>query len=217
MPETGPETEVISCPACNHLLRVPVDWLGQPVQCPECKAHFKAPARDGSGGFTPAELISRPAGAPVPRRKADMMLLLPAFALLVCGFAGVVINGVLTYLFATDPAGVEERLRGQFAAARAFGVGEDDPEAERDRLDAERARETVKFLRWLVPVAGVAALIALLGGLSMALRWNYRLAQLGCVAAGLNPVGCCCVPGGIAGVWGLIMLASPEGREHFAR
>ena len=23
-----PETEVISCPACKHLLRVPLDWLG---------------------------------------------------------------------------------------------------------------------------------------------------------------------------------------------
>ena len=27
-----PETEVITCPACRHLLRVPAEWLGQTVQ-----------------------------------------------------------------------------------------------------------------------------------------------------------------------------------------
>jgi hypothetical protein len=217
MSETGPETEVISCPACNHLLRVPLDWLGTAVQCPECKAHFKAPARDGSGGLTAAELISRPAGAAAPPRKADMMLLLPAFGLLVCGIAGVIINGVLSYMVITDPARSKEYLRERFATARQYGFFADDPEAERDRLDAARAEEWASVLRWLVPAAGVAAVLALLGGLSMALRWNYRLAQIGCVGGALNPVGCCCVPGAIAGVWGLIMLASPEGREHFGR
>jgi hypothetical protein len=217
MSETGPETEVISCPACNHLLRVPLDWLGQPVQCPECKARFKAPARDGTGGLTAAELISRPPGPAAAPRKADTMLLLPAFGLLVCGIAGVIVNGILTYMFATDPVRSKEYLRERFAAARESGFGADDPETERDRLDAARAEQTAGILRWVVPAAGVAAALALLGGLSIVLRWNYRLAQVGCVGAGLNPVACCCAPGAIAGVWGLLMLASQEGREHFGR
>ena len=217
MSETGPETEVISCPACNHLLRVPLDWLGQPVQCPECKARFKSPARDGTGGLTAAELISRPPGPAAPPRKADAMLLLPAFGLLFCGIAGLIVNGVLTYKFATDPVGSKEYLRGQLSTARQYGFGADDPEAERDRLDAARAEQTAGILRWVLPAAGAAAALALLGGLSIVLRWNYRLAQVGCVAAALNVTGLCCIPGAIAGVWGLLMLASQEGREHFGR
>jgi hypothetical protein len=216
MSETGPETEVISCPACNHLLRVPLDWLGAPVQCPECKARFKAPARDGSGGLTAAELISRPEGAAgAPARKADMMLLLPAFGLLVCGIAGVIINGLLSYRFVTDPAGSKEYLQAQFANARQFGFGADDPEAERDRIDAARAERTAGQLRWVLPAFAAVSALVLVGGLSIVLRWKYRLAQLGCVAAVLNIPHLCCVPGSIAGVWGLIMLASEEGREHF--
>src|SRR5207249_9757968 len=88
-----PETEVITCPACRHLLRVPADWLGQTVQCPECKATFRAPVRDGDR-LTEPELISRPApaAAPAAARKPDVMLLLPAFGLLFVGFAGLVVN-----------------------------------------------------------------------------------------------------------------------------
>ena len=217
MSETGPETEVISCPACNHLLRVPLDWLGTAVQCPECKAHFKAPARDGSGGLTAAELISRPEGAAVAggRKKLDPMLLLPAFGLMVCGFAAVVVNGILSYKFATDPAGAREYLRGQIATLRQYGVGAEDPEADRERIDAQRADEIAATLRWALPVFAVVGAVVLVGGLSMALRWNYRLAQLGCVAAMVNIPHLCCVPGGLAGLWGLIMLASQEGRDHF--
>ena len=37
------------------------------------------------------------------------------------------------------------------------------------------------------------------------------------VLASLNFVHACCVPGALAGVWGLLMLGSDEGREHFAR
>ena len=218
MPETGPETEVISCPACNHLLRVPLDWLGTAVQCPECKARFKAPARDGSGGLTAAELISRPAAAAgAPTRRADMMLLLPAFGLLVCGIAGVIVNARWSYKLLTDPAAAKESLQGVFAQLRQSGFGADDPEADRERLDAERAEQAAGTLRWALPTFAVVSAVVLLGGLSISLRWNYRLAQVGCVAAMLNFAHLCCVPGAIAGVWGLLMLGSSEGREHFGR
>jgi hypothetical protein len=218
MSEPGPETEVISCPACNHLLRVPLDWLGTPVQCPECQARFKAPACDGSGGLTAAELISRPTSAAIgQRRKPDMMLLLPALGLLVCGVAGVIINGLLSYKFLTDPVGSKDYLHAQIANLRQYGVGADDPEADRDRLDAERAENTAGILRSALPAFAVVSAVVLLGGLSIALRWNYRLGQVGCVAASLNIPHLCCIPGAIAGVWGLLMLASAEGREHFGR
>ena len=217
MPETGPETEVISCPACRHLLRVPLDWLGEQVQCPECQAKFLAPVRDASGSLTGAELISRPPAEAPPPRRMDAMLLLPAFGLMVCGIAGAIVNGILAYKFATDPVGSKEYLKGQFTKMRQFGVGSEDPEADRDRLDTDRAEETFHLLRWVVPTfAGVSALV-LLGGLSIALRWNYRIGQLGCIAAALNFAHLCCIPGSIVGVWGLFMLGSEEGRAHFGR
>jgi hypothetical protein len=49
------------------------------------------------------------------------------------------------------------------------------------------------------------------------LRWNYWLAQLGCVLAMINISQCCCVPGSLAALWGLLMLNSEEGRGHFGK
>lgn len=212
-----PETEVVSCPACNHLLRVPLDLLGQQVQCPECRAMFRAPVRDGRGGLTAAELTSRPSGAAGPggRPRMDPLLLLPAFGLMFCGVAGVVVNGLLAYRFLADPDGSRRYVRDQLAVMRQYGLGKDDPPAEQDRIDRERADMVARQMRWVLPLfAGVSA-VAFLGGLSISLRWNYRLAQFGCVAAMLNVPHFCCLPGGVAGAWGLLMLGSEEGRAHF--
>src|SRR5215468_5353986 len=103
------ETEVISCPACRHLLRVPLDWLGQPVQCPECKAMFQAPTRTADGLTDPKLLSPPPAAA---GKRLDPMLLLPAFGLMLLGFAGVLVNGVLTYLFLSDAGWAKDHVRG---------------------------------------------------------------------------------------------------------
>jgi hypothetical protein len=214
-----PETEVVSCPACSHLLRVPLDWLGQPVQCPECRAMFRAPVPEG-GALTRPELISRPEPAvpPAARKKLDPMLLLPAFGLLLCGVAGLVVNGVLLYKFLADPAGSKEYIRNQLSGMRQYGFGADDPPDDREKLDDERAEKWSRAMRaWVLPLAVAASGLALLGGLSIALRWSHRLAQLGCVAAAVNVPNLCCVPGAVAGLWGLLMLNSDEGRAHFAK
>lgn len=212
-----PETEVISCPACSHLLRVPLDWLGQPVQCPECKAMFRAPIRDGDG-FTKPELISRAAPAvPNPPKRLDALLLLPAFGLLFCGAAGVIVNGMLTYRFLADPEGSKQYIKNQLVNFRNHGFGAEDPPEDRDRLDDERAAKVARSMRWVLPLFASMSALAFLGGLSIALRWNLRLAQAGCVAASLNVPHLCCVPGSIAGLWGLLKLGSEEGRAHFAK
>jgi hypothetical protein len=145
------------------------------------------------------------------------MLLLPAFGLLLCGFAGVIVNGILAYRFRADPAIAQETIRSQLSSLRQRGLGAEDPPADRDKLDAQRAEQTVLMMRWVSPLfAGVSAVV-LLGGLSIALRWNYRLAQLGCVAAAVNIPQLCCIPGAIAGVWGFVLLRSAEGRAHFGQ
>src|SRR5437763_744578 len=146
MSETGPEAEVISCPACDHLLRVTPDLLGQQVQCPECRAMFRAPVRDPDGRLTDPELISRPAPPPGERRKTDPMLLLPAFGLLLCGVVGFVVNGAVLYRFITEPAWSKQYTRDQLETLRDYGLGADDPPAERDRLDNERAESVVRAM-----------------------------------------------------------------------
>ncbi len=214
-----PETEVISCPACRHLLRVPLDWLGQQVQCPECKSMFRAPVRDGTGGLTAPELISRPASATPAgeRKKFDAMLLLPAFGLMFCGVAGMIVNGVFISRMMANPPAAKDGVRQMMQEVRKHGFGADDPPGDRDRLDDERAEQVVGALRWVLPIAAALSAAAFLGGLSIALRWNRRLSQIGCVAASLNVPHLCCVPGAAAGLWGLLMLASEEGRAHFVR
>ena len=212
-----PETEVIACPACRHLLRVPLDWLGRSVQCPECRAQFQAPVRMGETLTEPVLLAHPSARAPAAKKKLDTMLLLPAFGLLCCGVAGLIINGIQTYQFLADPNGSQQSIRDQLTRLRGAGFHADDPPTERDKRDDERAEETVRVMRWLLPAFAVVSAVVFLGGLSMAIRWNYRLAQAGCIAAALNISGLCCVPGAMAGAWGLLMLHSKEGREHFGR
>lgn len=209
-----PETEVASCPACNHLLRVPLELLGVRVQCPECKAFFLAPTREPNGTLT----ASRPLPTPsVPRKRADPMLLAPAFGLLLCGVAALVVNGVFTYRLAANPAAVKDAIRYQLAQLRKLGLAQDVPPAEQERAEGEQAERVLPVFRVALPVATGVSAAVLLGGLSILFRWNRRLAQLSCVLAAVNVPHLCCVPGAVVGLWGLLMLASSEGRDHFAR
>jgi hypothetical protein len=212
-----PETEVIACPACRHLVRVPLDWLGQQVQCPECKALFRAPVRAG-GKLTEPELISRsgPPPAAIPARP-DAMLLLPAFGLLLCGVAGVVVNAALLYLFLSEPGGGKQWAKNQMPAMRKVGFGTPGPPETQEERDDQDAEKLARFYRWAVPLSLATSAVVFAGGLSIARRRNYRLAQVACVLASLNVAHLCCVPGALFGLWGLLMLGSDEGREHFLR
>lgn len=210
-----PETEVIACPACKHLLRVPLDWLGTQVQCPECKAMFFAPVRD-NGKLTEPTLISRPApvNAP-PRRKFDAMLLLPAFGLMLCGIAGVIVNGWLAYTLFTAPDGGKEMAQKQMAMLREFGfLKKEGPEGQ-PQNEEEEVESALRLQKVMLSVAFVVSAVVLAGGLSIAIGRNRRLAKVACVLAALNLPHLCCVPGALFGFWGLLMLNSDEGREHF--
>lgn len=212
-----PETEVIACPACKHLVRVPLDWLGTQVQCPECKSMFRAPVRGADGALTEPELLSRPAPADAApaANKPDLMLLLPAFGLLLCGVAGTIVNGVLLYLFLADPAGARGWARGQMPALRQIGFGAPGTPEEMSAEDERNAEQLARYYRWIVPVSLLASAAVFLGGLSIVRRRNYRLAQVACVLAAVNLAHGCCVPGALFGLWGLLMLGSDEGHEHF--
>lgn len=212
-----PETEVIACPACKHLLRVPLDWLGTQVQCPECKVMFRAPVRDASGKLTEPELLSPAPVAPTTRRKPDLMLMLPAFGLMLCGVTGVLVNGIFLWMFASDPAGGDGWARNQVKELRKLGFGTPGTPEEMAAEDARNAAELAAVSRWAFPLALAASVVVLAGGVSIVFRLSYRLAQVACVLASLNVAHFCCVPGAAFGLWGLLMLGSDEGREHFLR
>lgn len=216
-----PETEVIACPACKHLLRVPLDWLGTQVQCPECRAMFRAPVRAG-GGLAEPELLSRPVspGAPgAARRKPDVMLLLPAFGLLLIGFAGFAINTWYTVRYARDADAAKQDVFRIIQDGRKVGLATDGPEepGARQQFDDERAAERAKYVRPAVPLFAVVSGLVFYGGVAIVTRRHYRMAQIGCALAVVNLAHGCCIPGALAGVWGLLMLRSDEGREHFLR
>jgi hypothetical protein len=204
-----PETEVISCPACKHLLRVPADWLGQTVACPECKATFTAPRRDGEVLTQPVLLTSPPA-PPAPPRRTDSFLLLPAFGLMLIGFASTAINGWTAVRSIMDPARAEK----DFIVILKFWNG-DTPIGE--KTHEQLAAENAPIIRTIVAICAGLGAISFLGGLSMLRGKRYWLAQVGCVAASVNLANGCCVPGALFGLWGMLLLNSDEGRAHFAR
>ncbi len=211
-----PETEVIACPACLHLVRIPLDWLGTQVQCPECKARFRAPVRDG-GKLTKPELIARPESSAPKAKKPDLMLLLPAFGLLLCGVAGVAINVVYLNTFQSDPAGALGWARKQMPSLRQAGFGEPGTDEERASEDERNAEQLARLYRWLVPLSLLVSGGVFLGGVAIVTRRSYRFARVACVLAALNIAHLCCIPGALAGLWGLLMLSSDEGREHFQK
>lgn len=211
------ETEVTPCPACRHLVRVPIDWLGQSVQCPECQARFRAPTR-GESGLTAPVLLSGPPGAgPAARPKADLMLTLPAFGLMFVGLASLAVNGVKSFEYLTRPGAAEQDVLTLTEQARQRGYVADGPEQpdEQQRFDQARAADYAQKIRILMPAFTVVGGLVFYGGLAIVLRRHFRMAQLGCALAVFNFANGCCIPGAVFGVWGLLMLMSEEGRGHF--
>lgn len=182
---------------------------------------FRAPVRV-DGKLTEAELLSRPASAtdgPKRRPRMDVMLLLPAFGLLFVGFAGLAVGGMNTMRFLGDGNAAKQEVLQLFQEARKRGLltdGPQEPDA-RAKFDDERAAQSAKSIRVIVPLFAVVSGFVFYGGIAMATRRHYRMAQLGCVLAMVNLAYGCCVPGAFAGLWGLLMLGSEEGREHFQR
>lgn len=178
---------------------------------------FKAPVRVGDRLSDPELLAPAPNTTQAgPRKSFDAMLLLPAFGLLLCGVLGVVVNGYLLVKL-IDPVRGRAWAAQSVESFRAAGFFADDPPEAKAALDRDREDSLLRTMRWVFPLGALVSAGVLLGGLSIALRWNYRLAMVGCVLATINLPHLCCVPGAVAGLWGLLMLNSDEGRAHFQR
>jgi hypothetical protein len=203
------ETEVLSCPSCKHLVRVPADWLGQTVQCPECQATFTAPIREGDR-LTEATLLSAPASPPPVAARPDPILTLPAFGLMLVGAASFLVNGYLLVKFLSSPDRGQAWVQDQLPQLRKWGLQEENAEGTPDEQDARVAAELAPRFLWVWPAAMTAGAVTFAGGVAMLRRKAYRLAQVGCLLAAVNLPHLCCIPGAVFGLWGLLMLMSDE-------
>jgi hypothetical protein len=234
---------VIPCPnpTCRKPLNLPAAAIGRPLSCPHCKTPIGVTLNpDG----TPTEPVVLPTSKRTPG-----MFLLPGFALLILGGAGVFMNGYIAWDAATQPGKDlvhsqrlvnDLRLSGSLktgtpeskgtvgdaipfelfgaVAGPAPGVAEQAKKAE-EQAQADEALAAA----WAPRVAPLHSLFLVVSAVSAAggvaiLRGKwYWLALVGCVAGMLNLNSLCCVPAGIAGLWGILVLARDDGRKFFGR
>jgi len=213
-----PQRTVIPCPGCGASVGLPPDALGKPVNCPHCRVTFHVfRGQDGTPGVAalgpPRSWLSAklPAG-----------LVVPVFALLMLGFAGMFVDGYLSYLFATRPNADYDYAYNRVIEARSIQSMGDGPQETGDdweqiapaaiggsalALAAGEVLENAANARlaraWQPAVAAAShysfacSTLAALGGLCIVRGRFYWLAILGCVAAIANVNHLCCIPGGI--------------------
>ncbi len=226
----------LPCPGCGRALGLPPEAVGKPLNCPHCGVNFHVPR--GSDG-EPGDVV---AGPPKTRFAAGLPrgFIVPVLMLLMLGFAGVFVDGYLSYLFATQPNAEYDYAYNRVIEARSIQTMGDTTQAVADDWEQvapasvggcavavsageilENAANAKLARAWQPSVAPtshysiVASALAALGGLCILSGRFYWLAVLGCVAAIANVNHLCCIPGGIAGVWGILSLVRDEGRLHF--
>lgn len=233
MPEADSTRSLLACPACTRTVGVPAAARGKPVICPHCKASFRVAV--AAEGAVRAEAI--PAFKALPRS-----LLVPIYGLLLVGVTGCFVSGYLAARFARVPGADYDyayarviELRSNLDANSAGKPTDDEWEqlpsaAVGGAAGAIHAAPFIEEVRnkeladaWrpamLPTTLGSLALslLTILGAASMiAGRW-YPLAFVGCVAALFNVNYLCCLPGGVVGIWGILMLVRDEVRPHFGR
>ncbi len=231
-----PARTLLPCPGCGRTLGLPPEALGKPLNCPHCGVNFHVPrGPDGTPGAVEA-------GAPKARFAAGLPrgFVVPALMLLMLGFAGLFVDGYLSYLFATRPNADYDYAYNRVIEARSIvSMGDTSPAASDDweqRAPAsvggcamavsageilEDAANAKLARAWQPSVAPashysvVASALAAFGGFCILRGRFYWLAIVGCVAAIANVNHLCCIPGGVAGVWGILSLVRDDGRLHF--
>lgn len=207
---------LLPCPHCQTKLAVPDEFRGKVISCLECKTLLMAPPLGDSGELTIVPKKLARGGFP-PR------VFVPMAALILLGFAGILVNGYYAYQFSTDPASLEQyadSTLAQMGAIQMFGKKKDDGEQNADaEANARRAKEWVADKGQRMTMVAYAfvgvSLLETIGGLTFAFRRPYWLGWLGCLAAVLNINHGCCFPGAVAGIWGAAVLVSNEGRRYF--
>lgn len=221
--------ETIYCPSCNHKLRVPEEMLGQPVQCPLCRAVFVAPVRGPAAPAEPPMVLPvsgpavppppvpvRPFRPPVPPEQGDLegiylQVRSRAVALIVVGFLGWLSNAYAALhvkMLGVDGVYHEYERQQQQLRQLGFPAGRE--------AEALMTPEFVYGFQLGVAVLLLILCTGVLVGASQMLRLrHYGLALLGSVLVMLNLQGGCCLIGIPVGIWSLTLLMRPEVRRAF--
>jgi hypothetical protein len=212
--------DLIYCPACNHQLRLPADLLGQQVECPQCHAHFTAPAPQEAppvrpAGAPAAELTSAYADDTEARAyRGRSNLTAPAVCLLIMSILAGIMYG-FWFMFGlsieADPAEFKAQMRAEMD--RNPNLTPQQRQMVEEWIN-DPAR-TASFVKVYCSVSLACAVLTAFGAIAMLARRMYWLALLGAIAA-LNPVNCCCLDLNIPfAIWALIVLLSANGRAAF--
>ncbi|MCZ2341734.1 MAG: hypothetical protein LC104_08045 [Bacteroidales bacterium] len=216
----------IMCPHCQQTLAIPSEAVGRSVSCTECQGAFHIPRNaDGSPGV-PVR--------PTPGRKVlavPKQLFGPALALLLFGLAGTLVNGYLSLMFAFKPGSDLEFARMRVLQIRAAGAlaetkrNANVPEDQQEKLlgpDAPLTPEEEALAEAWTPsmrpihlIGTLTSIFTLIGGLCLLTGRSFSLAILGCLVSVVNVDPICCIPAGLAGLWGLLMLVRDDARAHF--
>ncbi len=210
-------SEVISCPACRHSVRVPESLLGEAVRCPSCKSYFTAPTRDAEGRLGEAELLAEPppfdsdreTDRPErrPPKNADA-LFLPAIFLLLIGVLGSAVNGYRAYQAISNPELLKNQaLEMQKKLAESFKI----------EFKEQDAKLGTDILPLVVIGAFLVSLLPLFGAMCMMSTRFYPVAMIGSFAAIINIANCICLLGAPVGIYCLIKLFDPDARSLFRR
>lgn len=224
---------VINCPtpACGQPLKLPAAAIGRPLSCPHCRTPLRV--EFGADG-TPTRVTAPDRLLRVPRR-----LLVPGFSLLILGVAGAFVNGYIAGDCYANPGAEIEHAAKYVQEFRNldeqlnFGRKrkKDDDASEHEAFMAAAgggagatvliAVDTAMTEAWatrMKPVHAFSTLTSLVTALAgwciLRGRW-YRVALLGCVSAMVTVGQACCIPGIVAGLWGLLVLVRDDGRTHF--
>jgi hypothetical protein len=205
--------ELIRCPACDHALRLPTEFFGQTVECPQCGNRFQAPVMGQPPVVRPVEQLTE---IPTPERdfnrsRVAERLRGPAIALLLSAILSLVCNGIgLVYARWIDqhPQQIDAELDRRL---------DENPDLDREQRQQakEIALQLLSSLNLCCGGSAIANLLVLVGAIQMLRVRSYGFAVLASILA-LNPVNFpVCFVHVPFGVWSLAVLSNADVRSTF--
>ena len=207
---------LLPCPSCRTNLKVPDELRGKVITCLECNALLISSPLVDEAALSLAPPSAVRGGFP-PR------IFIAMAALIFLGIAGAFVNGYYAIQFHNDPEALEryaDSTLAQMVSIQMFGAKQKDVD---EKWDAETTRRRAKEwvaehgerMKTMAYVFLAVSVVVVVGGLAFAFQKPYWLAWVGCVVAMANLNHGCCFPGVVAGIWGMSVLFSNEGRRYF--
>ena len=234
---------VITCPnpTCRKPLNLPAAAVGRPLSCPHCKTPIGVTlGPDGA----PTEPVALPTSKRVPGMfllPGFALLILGGASAFMNGYIAWdaatqqgkdlvhsqrLVNDLRSFgsLKTATPEskgtvgdGIPFDLFAAVAGPTAGAAEQATRAAEQKQADEALAVAWAPRIVSLHSFFLAVSLVSAAGGVAILRGKWYWLALAGCVAGMLNLNSACCVPAGIAGLWGILVLVRDDGRKFFGR